>query len=515
VHLPLVDYAVLIAYLTGVVAFGCWFVFRNRTADDFMVAGRSMPGWAVGLSILGAYVSSISLLGLPGKAYAGDWSTYWFTLSLPVSILVAVKYFVPFYRSSGDVSAYHHLERRFGAWARTYAVVCFLLTMTARMGTTLYLLALALSPMLGWRIQTIILLTGALITLYTFLGGSEAVIWTDTVHNVVLIVGVVACVAIQLWGMPHGPAQTFEIAASQGKFSAGDAGLSLSRPTLWVVLLYGVFINLSNFGIDQNYVQRYITARDDREAKKSLWVGGMTYVPLSALLLFIGTALFAYYRVHADPNVPADADKVFPYFITHALPSGMTGLVIAAIFAAAMNGFGLNNVATITLCDLYQRYLRPQAGEVERMRVLYLSTIGWGVLATGMAFWMINARSALDTWWQLAAIFSGGMLGLFLLGMLSRRADGTAAAVGVAAGVGVILWMTLSPKWKALPPALRSPFDPLLTIVFGTLTILGVGLAAAAVLRTAPNDPTSAPPRVPPGLAPAAASTPPAETPGR
>ena len=250
VPLPAIDYAVLLVYLAGVVAFGCWFVRRSRTPDDFMVAGRSMPGWAVGLSILGAYVSSISLLGLPGKAFGGDWNAYCFTLSLPIALVVAVKYFVPFYRRTGDVSAYHHLERRFGAWARTYAVVCYLLTMTARMGATLYLLALALSPMLGWRIHTIILLTGALITLYTMLGGTEAVIWTDTVHNVVLVVGVLACVVLLLAGMPQGPGQVFSIAATRDKFSIGSAAASVSAPTIWVVLLYGLFINLNNFGID-------------------------------------------------------------------------------------------------------------------------------------------------------------------------------------------------------------------------------------------------------------------------
>ena len=483
--LPFIDYAVLLTYLAGVVAFGCWFVRRNRTANDFMVAGGSMPGWAVGLSILGAFVSSISLLGLPSAAFAGNWNRFCFSLGLPVALVIAVKWFVPFYRRSGHVSAYHHLEHRFGAWARTYAVVCYLLTMMARMGATLYLLALALSPMLGWDIRVIILLTGALITVYTVTGGSEAVIWTDTVHNVVLIIGIVACIVLLLTGMPQGPAQTFETAAAHHKFSLGDAGPSLAGPTVWVVLLYGVFMNLNNFGIDQNYVQRYLTARDESAARRSLWLGGLAYLPLSALLLFIGTALYGYYTANEGllpEKVAGRPDDVFPFFITHQLPAGMTGLVIAAVFAAAMNGFGLNNVSTITLCDLYQRYVKPNASEREKVTVLYASTVGWGVLATGVAFWMINAKSALDAWWELAGIFSGGMLGLFLLGMLSKRAGPRAAAVGVAAGVAVILWMTVSPKWKAWPDALRSPFHTYLVSVFGTTTILVVGLLTSLLV---------------------------------
>jgi SSS family solute:Na+ symporter len=478
-----IDYVVLLSYLAGVVAFGCVFVKRNRTADDFMIAGGSMPGWAVGLSILGAFVSSISLLGLPSTAFAGNWNRFCFSLGLPVALVIAVKWFIPFYRRSGYVSAYQHLERRFGGWARTYAVVCYLLIMMARMGTTLYLLALALSPMLGWDIRLIIVLTGALITLYTVVGGSEAVIWTDTVHNIVLIVGVVACVAIQLAGMPRGPAQTFEIAAEHHKFGLGNAGGALAGPTVWVVLMYGLFENLRNFGTDQNYVQRYLTARSEREARKSLWLGGATYVPLSALLLFIGTALFAYYRARPDPGLPASADKVFPFFITHALPPGLTGLVIAAIFAAAMNGFGLNIVSTITLCDLYERYIKPEPTEREKMLVLWVSTLAWGLAATGVAWAMINVGQALDAWWEMAGVFGGGMLGLFLLGILSRRAGGAAAAAGVAAGVAVILWMTVSPKWKAWPEALRSPFHPFLISAFGTTTVLVVGLVASRLLR--------------------------------
>ena len=438
-----------------------------------------------GLSILGAFVSSISLIALPGKAFGGNWNAYAFTLSLPVALVIAVYYFAPFYRRNGEVSAYQHLERRFGPWARTYAVVCYLLTMIARMGATLYLLAVALAPMLGWPLWLIIVLAGGLVTIYTVVGGTEAVIWTDAVHNVVLIIGVVVCVIIQLFGMPEGPGQVFRIAAENHKFSLGDAGPSVSTPTVWVVLIYGLFVNLQNFGVDQNYVQRYITARDDKAASRSLWLGGLSYVPLSALLLFIGTALFAFYTVrpHLLPDATrARPDDVFPWFITHQLPPGMTGLVIAAIFAAAMNGFGLNIVSTITLCDLYQRYFRPRATERESMTFLYVSTVAWGAAATGVALslWRINSKNLLDVWWELAGILSGGMLGLFLHGVLSKRASSRAAAAGVIAGVAVITWMTAS-RWGWIPQALRSPFHPNLIIVFGTLTILGVGFLASLI----------------------------------
>lgn len=485
-----IDSVVLVGYLGAVVAFGCWFGSRNRTPDDFMVAGGRMPGWAVGLSILGAYVSSISFLANPGASYSTNWNPFVFTLSLPLAVWVATKWFVPFYRHGGDISAYHHLERRFGPWARTYAVVCYLLTQVARMGTILYLLGVALSPMTGWSVPLIIVLTGVLVTLYTLIGGTEAVIWTDAIHSVVMIVGVVVCVAILLGAMPEGPGQMFGIASEHHKFSLGSIGASVKAQTVWVVLVYGLFINLNNFGIDQSYVQRYITARDDGAAKRSLWFGGLTYVPLAALFFFIGTALFAFYVARPGalpPDVAAKGDKVFPYFIAHELPAGMTGLVIAALSAAAMNGFGLNTVATITLCDLYERYVSPGASPRQRMRVLYASTIAWGALATGAALAMMRVKSALDSWWEMAGIFSGGMLGLFLLGRLSKRAGNAAAAAGVAAGVAVILWMTLSTRYDAVPAILRSPFHPYLVIVFGTMTVLGVGLAVAGLSPARPK----------------------------
>lgn len=480
--LTILDLAVLLAYLIGVTGFGCWFYWRNRDSERYMSAGRSLPGWAVGLSIFGSYVSSISFLANPGKAYAGNWNAFVFALALPLTAWIAVRWFVPFFRASGDISAYHHLEKRFGAWARTYAVLCYLLTQVARLGTILYLLGLALVPLTGWDIRTIIMVAGAAIIIYPLVGGTEAVIWTGVVQAVVLVVGALACVGTLLLGMPEGPAQVFTIAAEHDKFSLGSFAVGLATPTFWVVFVYGLVINLQNFGIDQSYVQRYVTAKSTGAAQRSVWVGAMLYLPVGAAFFFIGTALFAFYQ--AQPGLlPAGtgADAVFPHYISTQLPSGLAGLVIAALCAAAMDS-NLNCMTTLFLNDIYKRYLRPVASEKESMRVLYLSTLGFGVICVGAALAMIRIKSALDVWWELAGIFGGGMLGLFLLGRLSRRADGRAGLMGVGAGVVVILWMTLSPKLAWFPADWRCPFHGLLVIVFGTLTILVVGFIAAWLL---------------------------------
>jgi solute:Na+ symporter, SSS family len=275
--------------------------------------------------------------------------------------------------------------------------------------------------------------------------------------------------------VPGGPARLVEVAVEHHKFSLGSASLDPALPSIWVVFLYGLVTNLQNFGIDQSYVQRYITARSDRDAAKSVWMGGLFYIPISALFLFIGTALFALYQTRPG-LLPAGtkADAVFPFFISTELPAGIKGLLLAAICGAAMDS-NLNCCATLVLCDIYKRYFRPRASERESMRVLHLTTLFFGAASTIAALAMIAVKTALDTWWQLAGIFSGGMLGLFLLGMISRRAGNRAAAAGVIGGVLVILWMTFSPAWTGALEPFRSPFHGFMTIVVGTVAILAIG----------------------------------------
>jgi SSS family solute:Na+ symporter len=496
--MPAFDLAVLVLYLALTLGLGLWVGRRNRSPRDFMAAGGRIPTWAVGISIFGTYVSSISFLALPGKAYAADWNAFVFSLSLPLAAWLATRHFVPYYRASETLSAYEHLERRFGPWARTYAVVCYLLTQLARMGTIMYLLALALSPLTGWSLPALILLTGGVVIVYTLYGGMEAVIWTDVVQSLVLMVGAAACVALLLFRMPEGPGQLFEIARAHEKFSLGSWSADLSTASFWVVLAYGLFINLQNFGIDQTYVQRYHTARSTAAAARSVWTGALLYLPISALFLFIGTGLFAFYTAHPE-RLPAavsqKADAVFPHFIVTELPAGMTGLVIAAIFAAAQSTLSssMNCSATLVLCDIYQRYFRPAAGAGESLRLLRATTLVAGLLGTGVALAMMRIKSALDVWWDWAGVFSGGMLGLFLLGLISRRARNADAALGVVTGVLVIVWMTLSTKagWPKALAAWKSPFHSFLTIVFGTASILVVGLVLARLraLRGRPASP--------------------------
>ena len=466
----IIDIIVFLLFTGGVVAFGCSFFKKKGTSEEFTSAGRSLPGWVVGMSIFATYVSSISYLGYPGKAFSGDWNAFVFSLSIPIASYFAARYFVPFYRSQDSISAYSFLENRFGPWARIYASSCYLLTQIARTGSILYLLALPMNVLLGWNIQTIIIVTSVAIVLYSMLGGMKAVIWTEAIQGIILIGGALVCMFILLFDMPEGPAQTFSIAMEDGKFSLGSFGSSLSESTFWVCLIYGVFTNLQNYGIDQSYVQRYHTAKNEKEAKFSALFGGYLFIPVSAVFFMIGTGLYAFYKVH--PGVLPDgvgADYVFPFFIVNELPVGLTGLLIASIFAAGMSTIAtsVTSSSTIILTDYYQRF-RKHAGNRERMLVLKLSSVGVGVAGILVAFAFMSVQSALDAWWALASIFSGGMLGLFLLGYISRKARNFDAVLGVVCGVILVCWIVISPFVHAN-----------LAIVFGTLLIFLMGFLSA------------------------------------
>jgi SSS family solute:Na+ symporter len=483
-QLTYIDLGIVIGYNVAVLALGCWFFRRSRSSERFITAGRSLPGWAVGLSIFGSYVSSISFLANPGKAFAANWNLFVFAFAMPLAALIAVRWFVPWFRQSGEVSAYEHLERRFGPWARSYAVVCFLLVQVARLAAILYLLALALHPMVGGEVWVIIVLAGLLVTIYPFLGGTEGMVWVGVVQSLMLLAGTIACLVTLMVRMPGGVSQIVQIAAAENKFSMGSFGTSLSDSTFWVVLLYGFVTHLQNFGIDQSYVQRYFTARTDHDASWSVWLATLFFIPVSAAFFFIGTGLFAFYQVLPE-RLPAALklmpDAVFPHFINTELPVGLTGLVIAAICAASMDA-NLNYCATLFLCDVYKRYLKPQASERESVWVLRLATLGIGLVSTLGALTMLlllHGRTTLDVYWRLVGILSGGILGLFLLGLMSRRAGSRSAMAGVTVGIITICWLTFSPIWTTLPVWARSPFNSLLTLVIGTAVVLGVGLVAA------------------------------------
>ena len=274
------------------------------------------------------------------------------------------------------------------------------------MGSILFLLALPMNILMGWNIQMVIIITSIAIIVYSMLGGIKAVIWTEAIQGFILIGGALVCLLILLFKMPEGPAQTFEIAAMDNKFYLGDLSLDMSTSTFWVCLIYGIFTNLQNYGIDQNYVQRYHTAKSERQAKFSALFGGYLFIPVSAIFFLIGTALYAYYKVYPEllPAEGLKADYVFPFFIVNELPVGMTGLLIASIFAAGMSTIAtsVTSSSTIILTDYYKRF-RKNASDKEQLFVLKVSSLIVGILGIVVAIAFLNVDSALDAWWALSS----------------------------------------------------------------------------------------------------------------
>jgi SSS family solute:Na+ symporter len=426
---------------------------------------------------------------------------------MPLAAWVASKYFVPFYRNTGEISAYTNLEKRFGAWARTYAVVCFLLTQLARMGSIFFGIALSLQALTGYSMSMIMIVMGICIIIYTVLGGIEAVIWTEVVQGVIKTLGAVLILYLVVDGMPGGVSSVLEIGKANDKFSLGSFDFNFVESSFWVVLLYGFFINLNNFGMDQNYVQRYHTAPNSKEAAKSLWLCVVLYVPASLLFFIIGSALFAYYSVNpeftevlkqqvalerlpigssaaqinqmAATLQPADyGDKVMPHFMVTKIPAGLVGLIVSAILSAAMSTIssGMNASATVFSVDIYKRYFKQDINEKQTMFVLHTSTVVFGLLGMAAGIAMIGVKSILDVWWQLSGIFAAGMLGLFLLGLISKQSKNHEAMIATIIGILVILWMTFSPMLPVQYEYLRNTLHYNMIIVVGTLTIFLVGV---------------------------------------
>lgn len=550
-HFTILDWIVLIAYFVGTLGVGAYFYRKTRSVEGYTAANRSLPGWVCGLSIFATFLSSISYLALPGKSFASNWNAFVFSLAIPVVAVIAVVYFLPYYRKSGEVSAYAALETRFGLWARIYASCLYLLTQVARIAVVMYLMALPMQVIFGWNIYLVLLVTGVVVTLYSFVGGILAVIWTDAIQAIVLMVGAMLCLAVMLLTMPGGAGALFEVGS---KFSLGEPGavrdggvltFDLAGPTILVVFLYSIVENLKNFGVDQSYIQRYIAASDDAEARRSVWIGALLYVPVSAVFFLIGTALFVYYQADSktesadlrevktivarqkllqegmsvdDPGYKAKlktgvlelqnqdiGDRVFPHFIAKHLPPGVTGLLVAAVFAAGMSTIStsLNSSATLVMNDLFKRLLRPKANEGESMIVLYSATIVWGVLGTGLALVLVTVtESALEMWWTLAGVLGGGLTGLFLLGFISRQTRNAEAILGVITGIVALVWLSM-PKvvsfaqkfsadsaihtWgesvEAAASGYFSPFHVYMAPVFGSLIIVLVGSLIAIIRR--------------------------------
>ncbi len=439
------DYIALGLYLASLVLMGIYFSRKNQSTDDFFLAGRKIPWWAAGLSIYGTQLSSISFMAVPAKVYSTDWVYLLVQASIVMIAVPVVFVYLPFFRQTNMTSAYEYLESRFNLPTRLFASTAFILYQLGRMSIVLFLPAIALSTVTGIGVYTCIIVMGALATLYTVMGGIEAVIWTDVIQVFVLLGGAILSLIIILTQVDGGLSGLIATGSAAGKFHTFNWNWDYTTTAVWVVLIGNLFNNLVPYTSDQAVIQRYLTTKDEKSAARAIWTNALM-IPFSTLVLFlVGTGLWAFYRQRPEllsPSLPADS--IFPLFISQELPTGLAGLVIAGVFAASMSTLdsSLNSVSTAMVTDFYSRFRRA-ASDAARLRLARILTAILGVAATGISITLatFNIGSLWDTFQGMMGLFGGSMAGLFALGILTTRANGTGAMVGAISAVFILAWV--------------------------------------------------------------------------
>lgn len=477
--------AIIVAYMVALIAIGARFSRRQTSTERYFVAKRSIPAWAMGLSLLATLISSVTFIAYPGSAYAGDWSNLVPGLmTAPVLMLVAVV-IIPFYRRAVGMSAYEYFGKRFGYPARVYSSIAFALGHFSKMGFVFYLLALTVTSMTGWNTERVIVGVGVITVCYTLIGGIEAVIWADVLQGFALWAGIAICIGYLLFGFPGGPPAILHLAWSSGKISLGSTAADLSKPTILVLGLYGFFYYLQRYVADQTIVQRYLVARSDRDALRGIVLGSALCIPVWSLFMLIGTLCWVFYHSAGEklPGYIAKADQVFPYFITQHVPAGLAGLFLAALFGAAMANLSsdLNALSAIGVEDYY-RHFRPDSTERQRLRVAKRVVAAAGALCVAIASVLAKTNgTALSLWYTVSAVVAGGLCGLFLLAFLAERAGAAAAYIGIGASLAFTTWATLTldggKVWNLGP--YNFPFHNYMIGVIGHVLVWGVGYAAS------------------------------------
>ncbi|HOW63802.1 MAG TPA: sodium:solute symporter [Candidatus Paceibacterota bacterium] len=449
------DFVIVFLYFVLVAWIGLRFSRRQNSTDAYFAARRSIPHWAMGVSMFATLISSITFIAYPGSAYAGTWSELYPMFMILIVLLLVGTVLVPFFRHAVGLSAYEYFGQRFGYGARAYSGLAFSAGHFSKMGFVLYLLSLTASSMTGWNIYGVLLITGVVTVLYTVFGGLEAVIWTDVIQGLIMCLGVLVILGILVFIMPGGVGAAFELASAKGKFSLGTPKLDFADKTsLWVMTLYGFFWFLQKYCADQTVVQRYLVAKSDHEALKGVALGALMCVPIWTLFMLIGTLLWCYYQL-SGTTFPPDmldktgkviSDKVFPHFLVTKIPVGLSGLFMAAVFAAGMSTLSsdLNCLSAVGVEDYYRK-LRPNASDARRLFMGKVIVGVCGLAAVGIAALIAwKSERVLSLYYAVSSIISGGLAGMFILAFLSRRSNKQGLWIGIIASLIFTAWATLT-----------------------------------------------------------------------
>jgi solute:Na+ symporter, SSS family len=541
------DWLVLIGYLVWIVYDGLRRSKRTNDVDGYFLASRSLPWWAVGLSVMATQMSAVTIVGTTGQAYATGLRFVQFYFGLPLAMILLSLTVVPFFTRARVITAYEYLERRFDVRVRTLASFLFLMGRASSLGVTLAAPSVVMSAILGWTLPVTVVAICTPMIVYTTLGGVQAVAWTDVKQMFVVVGAMGAAVVILLHGiLGHvGFGPVLQLAGATGRLQAVDFRFDPRETyTFWSGAIGGLFLMLSYFGCDQSQVQRYLTAKSVDEARQSLLMSAFVKIPLQLLILSTGVLVFVFYIFQAPPmlfnrayderiahgpyaveysglerefdaaiearrtaaargdragflasdakvrEVRTDATNlvqhatgdtryndvnyVFPTFVITHMPVGLLGLMIAAIFAAAMSSSGgeLNSLATASVIDFYRRHFVRDATDAHYLFVSKLATLGWGLFACGVAMYAANQGSLVEVVNRYGSLFYGSLLGVFMLAILTKRATATGAFVGVLAGMAVVLTV-----------AFTTPIAFLWHNLIGAAVVVAVGMAVSVLGR--------------------------------
>ncbi len=520
VEVRLLDILAIAIYLGGMAGIGIYFSRKNKNTEEYFVGGRSFPGWVLGLSMLSTAISSVTFLAFPGDAFLGDWKRLMANMSLPVIAVVAIILFIPFFRRAKLTSAFEYLHARFGAVVRLYGVASFLTLQLWRLARILFLVALPINVLTGAPLHWVIIGTGIFIAFYTILGGIDAVIWTDAIQAIVLLLGGLVCIIYISFQLPGGFGQIIDVGNEYDKFNMGqfvppplpepvgdatvptDAATQnffkwiMSDDAVWAILFLGIFEWLLNYAGDQTIVQRYVAAKSLKEARKATALFSILALPTWILFFLVGTSVFAFY--HQFPQLFSEslkADEVFPFFILREIPAGIAGVVIAGVLAAAMSSLdsSINSISTVAVIDLVKPYLAPGREDRFYLRVAHGIALFCGAFMILGALIIMNIMSESDSstmndlTWILSSIFGGCMVGLFMVGFFTVRVDGASATIAMILAVAMNIYLGLN-QMGWLPESLSLPVHKYWIVAIVNLTFVtsayGLGYLRAQTAGT-------------------------------
>jgi len=560
-----VDWGVVAAYLAWVVWDGIRLSKRTNEVEGYFLASRSLPWWAVGLSVMATQLSAITMVSTTGQGYAEGMKFVQFYFGLPLAMIILSVTAVPFFWRAKVYTAYEYLEKRFDLKTRTLTAFLFLLSRGLACSVVIAAPAVILSIVLGWNLTLTVLAIGAPTALYTVIGGVQAVTWTDVKQMAIIVIGILAAVIVLVLGLPDDVSlgSALHVAGAAGRTQALDFRFDLTeRYTIWSGLIGGLFLSLSYFGCDQSQVQRYLTAKSVNEGRQSLFMSAFVKIPLQALILLTGVLMFVFFLFNKGPmlfnrapldqvaNGPraaeyqaleqeydrafearraaamalatstssasetalaetretfvaadaavrdvrgratmlvrgasdsanyADVNYVFPNFVIEHMPMGLVGLIIAAIFAAAMSSIAaeLNSLATATVIDVYRRHFKQVASDAHYLAAAKLATAGWAIFACVMALYAAQLGSLIEVVNRFGSYFYGSILGVFVLAIGVKQANGHGAFIGLIAGMTTVWYV-----------ATNTRIEFLWLNVVGAVVVTVVGLFVSLVTRTRPS----------------------------